>query len=84
MGKGEEVMVYKLGDDNEMMERDMAGHIAHSLVMTVDWPWSDRQKRMWYIGVLADTDQYFMDELKNMTIEELQVQYKVQYVKKTN
>lgn len=66
-------------DPVEKGRRDEAGKIAHDLVMNVKWPWTDRQKRLWYIGVLADTGWLMMDYIEAMTIEQLQDEYKSLY-----
>jgi hypothetical protein len=63
----------------EQARREVAGKIAHDLVMEVAWPWTDRQKRLWYIGVLADTGWLLMDYLESATIDQLQADYKSIY-----
>lgn len=63
----------------EQARREVAGKIAHDLVMEVAWPWTERQKRLWYIGVLADTGQLLMDYLESSTMENLQADYKSIY-----
>jgi hypothetical protein len=62
--------------DDENLRRELAGKIAHNLVMTVDWPWNDRQKWLWYVGVLADTGWYMMDALERMSLDQLQEEHR--------
>lgn len=57
--------------DTEKERREAAGQIAHEIVMTVDWPWNERQKRLWYIGVLADTGWLMMNDLEQASMDQL-------------
>lgn len=47
---------------------------SHRLVMTVDWPWTERQKRLWYIGILAD--HFTRAQLEAADIDQLQIWHK--------
>jgi hypothetical protein len=68
----------------EIKRREMAGLIAHNLVMTVDWPWNDRQQWLWYVGVLADTNRFMMDYLESLSIDQLQTEYRKTFKKDDN
>lgn len=55
-------------DDREWAEQ--AHDIAIYIVENITWPWTERQKRLWFIGVLAgDFERAF---LENATMAELQ------------
>lgn len=62
----------KTQEENEAHRRIVAHNIAIDIVETVQWPWTDRQKRLWYIGFLAGTGWLLMDSLEEATIEQLQ------------
>ena len=49
---------------------EKAHEIAIEIVMTVNWPWTDRQKRLWYVGILAGI--YNRKALEDATMAELQ------------
>lgn len=55
---------------NDEEWKKQAQDIAHNIVMTVEWPWTEREKRLWFIGVLADF--YTREYLEKATIEQLQ------------
>lgn len=77
--RGYEEQVQMMATSIEKDRREVAGKAAHEIVMTVSWPWTERQKRAWYIGVLADTGWLMMDYLESATIEQLQDDYKSIY-----
>jgi hypothetical protein len=43
---------------------------ALHIVTNVKWPWTDREKRLWYIGVLAGA--ITREGLENASLEQLQ------------
>ena len=46
-------------DDREWAEQ--AHDIAIYIVENITWPWTERQKRLWFIGVLAgDFERAFL------------------------
>lgn len=57
---------------DDIAERKKAYEAAIHIVETVVWPWTERQKHLWYIGVLAKYTSYPLSVLENASIEELQ------------